>query len=213
MLVGWSSLIVESVRVRLEDELTLINRLISDVRRELREGHDENLSSMLVRLEKARGQLVRALIYANEDFEILPKCRDNPDYIFVLNLFVKYLEPEEFIRDFSFGDFRVDLLIREGNAWGFLWVVNEPEECLSITKSLREFLEALKNTRKSDPIMYKLKVQEREGTPFRVIFGFTKEVPLDLLEEVQSQSWESITMQFYLIDLENFPHMYVEPLI
>nr|MDO8076060.1 hypothetical protein [Candidatus Freyarchaeota archaeon] len=61
-------MIVESVRVRLEDELTLINRLISDVRRELREEHDESLSSMLVRLEKARGQLVRALIYANEDF-------------------------------------------------------------------------------------------------------------------------------------------------
>lgn len=204
---------VESVRVRLEDELTLINRLISDVRRDLREGQDHNLSSMLIRLEKAREQLVRALIYANADFEILPKWRDNPDHIFILNLFIKYLEPKRFFREFSFGDFRADLLIWDGNTWGFLWVVNEPEECFSLTKSLYEFLETLKDYKKSDPIVYKLKVQEREGIPFRVIWGFTKDVPINLLEEVQSLAEETIIMQFYLLDLEKFPHMYIEPLI
>ncbi len=206
-------MIVESVRIRLEDELTLINRLISDVRRDLREGHDENLSSMLIRLEKAREQLVRALIYANEDFEILPRCRDNPDYIYILNLFIKYLEPEEYFREFNFGDLKVDLLIWDGNTWGFLWVVNEPEECFSLTKSLYEFLETLKDYSKSDPILYKLKVHEREGAAFRVIFGFTKDVPINLLEEVQSLSEETIIMQFYLLDLEKFPHMYIEPLV
>lgn len=83
---------VETVRVRLEDELTLINRLISDIRRDLRGGEfDEELSPMLIRLEKAREQLVRALIYANEDFQIFPRWRDNADQVFVLNLFVKYL--------------------------------------------------------------------------------------------------------------------------
>lgn len=206
-------MIVESVRVRLEDELTLINRLISNVKRDLREGHDENLSSMLIRLEKAREQLVRALIYANEDFEILPRCRDNPDYIYILNLFIKYLEPEEYFREFNFGDFKVDLLIWDGNTWGFLWVVKEPEECFSLTKSLYEFLETLKEYSKSDPILYKLKVHGREGTPFRVIFGFTKDLPIKLLEEVQSLSEETIIMQLYLLDLEKFPHMYIEPLL
>lgn len=204
---------VESVRIRLEDELTLINRLISDVRRDLKEGQDHSLSSMLVRLEKAREQLVRALIYANEDFEILPRWRDNPDYIFILNLFIKYLEPERFIQEFNFGDFKVDLLIWDGTTWGFLWVINEPEECFSLTKSLYEFLETIKNYNKADPIVYKLKVHEREGTIFRVIFCFTKDVPINLLEEVQSLSEENIIMQFYLLDLEKFPHMYIEPLL
>ncbi|MGQ9721413.1 MAG: hypothetical protein ACUVXA_08845 [Candidatus Jordarchaeum sp.] len=204
---------VESVRIRLEDELTLINRLISEVRRDLREGQDHNLSSMLIRLEKAREQLVRALIYANEDFEILPKWRDNPDYIFNLNLFIKYLEPERFFREFSFGDFKADLLIWDGTTWGFLWIVNEPEECFSLIKSLYEFLETIKDYKKADPIIYKLKVHEREGIPFRVLFCLTKNIPINLLEEVQSLAEENIIMQFFLLDLEKFPHMIIEPLL
>nr|MDO8081888.1 hypothetical protein [Candidatus Freyarchaeota archaeon] len=205
-------MIVETVRVRLEDELTLINRLVSGIRRDLREGYDEELSPMLIRLEKAREQLVRALIYANEDFQILPRCRDNADYIFNLNLIVKHLAPDWFCREFCFGDFKADLLLRFGNTWEFLWVVNEPEECFSLIKNLHVFLEALKEYSKSDPILYKLKVQEREGSMFKVIFVFTKDVSIDLLEEVQSLSEEKIAMKYYLLDLGKFPRMIIEPL-
>lgn len=204
---------VENVRVRLEDEITLINHLISNIRRDLREGYDEELGSMLIRLERAREQLVRALIYANEDFQILPRCRDNADHIFILNVSVKYLAPDEFLRDFCFGNFKADLLLRFGNSWEFLFVVNEAENCLSLVKSLHEFLEALKGYDKSDPILYKLKIQEREGVPFKVIFVFTKEVPINLLEEVQSLSEEKIVMKYYLLDLERFPHMVIEPIL
>jgi hypothetical protein len=204
---------VETVRVRLEDELTLINRLISDIRRDSKEEYDDSLSPMLIRLEKAREQLVRALIYANEDFQILPRCRDNADYVFILNMFVKYLAPEEFIREFSFGDFKSDLLLRIGNTWGFMWVVNEPEECFSLIQSLHEFLEKLKDYKKSDPIVWKLKIQEKESGPFKAMFVFTKEVPINILEEVQSRSEEKIVMKYYLLDLEKFPHMIMEPLI
>lgn len=203
---------VETVRVRLEDEITLINRLISSLRRDLREEYDEELSPMLIRLERAREQLVRALIYANEDFQILPRCRDDADYVFILNLFVKYLAPEEFFREFCFGDFKADLLLRFGNAWAFLWVVNKVEECFSYIKSLHEFLEALRGYDKSDPILYRLKVQERGGVPFKVMFLFTREVPIDLLEEVQNLSEERIVMKYYLLDLEKFPHMIIEPI-
>lgn len=204
---------VETVRVRLEDELTLINRLISDIRRDLRGGEfDEELSPMLIRLEKAREQLVRALIYANEDFQIFPRWRDNADQVFVLNLFVKYLAPDQFIREFCLGDFKTDLLLRVGNSWGFSWIINEPKECFSLIKSLHEFLETLKGHSTSDPILYKLKRQEREGVPFKVMFVFTKEVPLDILEEVQNLSEENIVMKYYLLDLERFPHMIIEPL-
>ncbi|MEM2143847.1 MAG: hypothetical protein QW279_00670 [Candidatus Jordarchaeaceae archaeon] len=206
-------MIVENVRVRLEDELTLINRLISNIRQDLREGYDEELGSMLIRLERAREQLVRALIYANEDFQILPRCRDNADHIFILNLTVKYLAPEELIRDFCFGNFKADLLVRFGNSWGFLFIVNEVENCFSLIKSLHEFLETLKGYDKSDPILYKLKIQEREGLPFKVIFVFTKEVPINLLEEVQNLSEEKIVMKYYLLDLEKFPHMVIEPIL
>jgi len=208
-----NSLIVESVRVRLEDELTLVNRLISDLKRDLREGQDENLGSMLVRLEKAREHLVRALIYANEDFQILPKYRDNPDYIFILNLLLKYLEPDEFLRDFSFGDFKADLLIREKNTWGFLWIVYEPEECFGYVKGLHKFLEKVKEYSKPDPIIYKVKVQDREGLPFKAILCFTKDIPINLLEEIQKLSEKKIVVKAYLIDLEKFPHMIIEPLL